>query len=230
MNTFIRTLLQKKSKGFTLVELLVASTIFSMVVVTATGALFQAQHLNTRVQQQQIILDGVNLSMESMVRDIRYGFYYHCEKAAFSTSTANLGLRDNCPLALDGSLPYGQALVFHPVGMPNDADRVAYYVKQTQFTSSIYKATCIVTGGPGCVWNAADEQITGDDVYIDRLAFFVVGANAGTNDGTNLGGSTDTLQPMATIIISGRTKPNNRNFAPVFFHIEHSTVSRVLDN
>lgn len=230
MITFFRTLLQKRSRGFTLVELLVASTIFSMVVVTATGALFQAQHLNTRVQQQQIILDGVNLSMESMIRDIRYGAYYHCEKVAFATTTANLDLRDNCPLALDGSLPYGQALIFHPVGMPNDGDRVAYYVKQTQFTSSVFKATCVVMVGPACTWNAAEEQVTGDDVYIDRLAFFVVGANAGTNDGTNLGGSIDTLQPMVTIIISGRTKPSNRSFAPVFFHIEHSAVSRVLDN
>lgn len=221
------------TQGFTLIELLVAATIFSFIVITATGALFQAQHLSARVQQQQMVLDGVNLSMESMVRDIRYGYYYHCTTGSFSTTTppANFDLRTNCPLALDGTLPKGQAIIFHPVSMSNDGDRVAYYLASTTpLTSSIFKATCTVIIGVTCTWASDVEQITGDDVYVDTLSFFSVGANSATNDGTNLGGSTDSIQPLLTILISGKTKPNKKRDVSVFFNIQHSVVSRVLDN
>ena len=225
--------MKNNTQGFTLVELLVTATIFSFIVITATGALFQAVHLNTRVQQQQVVLDGVNLSMESMVRDIRYGYYYHCETVSFSTTTppANFDLRTGCPLQLDGTLPRGQAIIFHPVGMSNDGDRVAYYVQKIGFMqSSIFKATCTVLVGLSCTWNPDVEQVTGDDVYVDTLSFFLTGANSATNDGTNLGGVTDTLQPLIMIAIRGRTRPDRVGQTAVFFSIQHSVVSRVLDN
>jgi prepilin-type N-terminal cleavage/methylation domain-containing protein len=229
---FLQKNKKKCIRGFTLVELLVTATIFSFIVITATGALFQAQHLNTRVQNQQIVLDGVNLSMENMVRDIRYGFYYHCSTSAFATSTppASFDLRNNCPLTLDGSLPKGRTIIFHPVSMSNDGDRVAYYIKRSETNSMIYKATCSVVSGVNCTWQDEEEQITGDDVYVDNLSFFTVGVNSSTNDGTNLAAVTDTLQPMVTIIVRGRTKPTKIGEVPVFFSLQHSVVSRVLDN
>ena len=236
LRTILYNIIQTNKKnhlqGFTLVELLVTATIFSFIVITATGALFQAEHLNTRVQQQQIVLDGVNLSMESMVRDIRYGIYYHCSTSSFSTSTppVNFDLRNNCPLTLDGSSPKGQVIIFHPVGMTNDADRVAYYVKQVGMQSSIYKATRVVVLGVTCTWQNEEEQITGDDVYVDGLSFFTTGVNSASNDGTNIGVTTDNIQPLVTIVIRGKTKPMKTSDVSVFFSVQHSVVSRVLDN
>lgn len=233
-----------KTQGFTLVEMLVASAIFAGVVVMAVGALFQAQSLNTRVQQTQIILDGANLSMETMVRDIRYGYYYHCADS-FSTSTIQaqeFHHRRSCPLDISMSNPssfVGRAIIFRPVSMANDTDRVAYFLETKGLNSRIMKATCEGTdpGDPSkCVWNPNTEQITGDDTYIESISFFVTGANSSVaGDGTNYAGPLpgvpigDDLQPIITILVNGRTRPGDGT-AGVPFHLQFSTVSRTLDN
>ncbi|MDQ5962601.1 MAG: Prepilin-type N-terminal cleavage/methylation protein [Patescibacteria group bacterium] len=234
--------IKTSTKGFTLVEMLVASGIFAGIVVMAIGALFQAQRLNTRVQQTQIILDGANLSMETIVRDIRYGYYYHCADG-FSTTTIQaqeFHRRRSCPLdltMLNVNSFVGKALIFHPVNMVNDTDRVAYYIEERNGNSRIMKATCEGTD-PGdvskCLWNQSSEQITGDDTYIESLSFFVTGANSSVaTDGTNYQGAGaptgDDIQPIITILVSGRTKPGDGT-ATVPFHLQFSTVARALDN
>jgi prepilin-type N-terminal cleavage/methylation domain-containing protein len=215
------------AKGFTLVELLVASTIFSFVVIVATGALFSAQELNTRLQQTQIILDGVNLSMETMMRDIRYGYYYHCATAYDEIGSS---LRKSCPYDATGIVPGGQALVFHPADALNDSTRVAYFASTTSNgTTAIYKATCGGGTNP-CTWQPATEQITADDVNINKLSFFVVGANTAIGDPVVDDSSTsDTLQPFITVIVSGTTKPSGKA-RPVTFRVQESAVSRIFDN
>jgi prepilin-type N-terminal cleavage/methylation domain-containing protein len=224
-------------KGFTLVEMLVSSSIFASLVIMATGALFSAQALNTRVQQTQIILDGVNVSMETMVRDIRYGYNYHCTQS-FSTTTppANNELRRSCPLEVDvASNPTafaGKALIFHPVGVVDDTARVAYFIKTTGENSSIQKATCNPNPPGPCVWASSVEQITGDDAYIDNLSFFVTGANSSVaGDGTNYGviPPSDDTQPLITILVGGKTKPSDRS-RTVPFSVQHSVISRTIDN
>lgn len=223
-----------QTKGFTLVEMLVSSAIFASLVVMATGALFSAQSLNTKVQQTQIILDGVNLSMETMIRDIRYGYNYHCAQT-FSTSSppANFDLRRSCGLEIDGSNPTafaGKALIFHPVGIADDTARVAYFIKTSGSNSSIQKATCNPNPPGPCVWDDEVAQITGDDAYIDNLSFFVVGANSSIgSDGTNFGNTADDMQPLVTVLAGGKTKPSDATL-PVPFHVQYSSVSRSIDN
>ena len=63
-------------KGFTLVEMLVAISIFMLVMVSTLGAFLSMVDLNKKVQNVRVAMDNANLAMESMMRTIRLGYDY----------------------------------------------------------------------------------------------------------------------------------------------------------
>ncbi len=204
---------QKKClAGFTLVELLVSSAIFSSVIVIATGALFSAQAINTRLQQTHIILDGVNL----------YGSAFHCGD---TYTEVNFEKRKNCPLSISPVGTVGRALIFRPSDAVDVNDRDAYFIEN----NIIYKNSCIANGG-ACVWGTP-AQITGSNVRIDTLSFFVSGANTAYGDTEDDSSQTDTLQPVVTVIIGGTTlTAGTKTTQPVKFRVQSTSVARGIDN
>jgi prepilin-type N-terminal cleavage/methylation domain-containing protein len=63
----------KNKKGFTLIELMVALSIFTMVMVAAVGATVSALSANKRARAAQAIIFNLNYAIETMTRNIRYG-------------------------------------------------------------------------------------------------------------------------------------------------------------
>ena len=214
------TFSQRSMRGFTLVELLVASSIFSVVVIIATGALFSAQNVNTRLQQTHIILDGINLSLESIVRDIRYGAVFHCGQTYNETDFEK---RKSCPLNLAPLSVPGKALVFRSARSVSPYDREAYYIEE----GSIYKNVCVAAGST-CTWGTP-LQITGSDVVVDTLSFFVSGAHTSTGGSNDVGGDTDSTQPIITIVIGGITVATGKA-QQVKFRVQSTATTRSLDN
>ena len=202
----------KNMRGFTLIELLVSLAIFTSVITIAVGALFSAQAVNARLEQTQLILDGVNLAVEVMSRDIRYGAAYRCDTALLTPLQTN---RLSCPYT---SGIGGTALIFKPsVRLPQSidslTDRVAYYLSN----GAIYKDE-YWQAVPG-TYTKQTYQITPSDVQINTLTFFVNGAEQG-----------DSNQPLITMIVSGTTIPRKSNVKPVTFTVQTSASSRALDN
>lgn len=68
-----------KQKGFTLVEIMVALGIFSIVMVVALGAVLAIVGANKKAQTLHNVINNLNLSIETMVRDLRTGFDYNCD-------------------------------------------------------------------------------------------------------------------------------------------------------
>lgn len=62
--------------GFTLIEIIVASSIFAIVMMVAVTAVLSSVDANRRSQAMSILIGNLNLSIESMVRDIRTGKGY----------------------------------------------------------------------------------------------------------------------------------------------------------
>jgi len=207
MKSFFSLFPKKSPRGFTLVELLVTLALFTTVIVLATGALYSAQAINTKLQQNQIILDGVSLAMEVMARDIRYGSGFYCAAATTSPITSNL--RTSC----GGG---NTILVFKPsaplsISSP-DNDRVAYYRSSDGI---IYKQE-YPAGVEGSLL-----QITTADVTVNALTFYLKGAEATPIDYD---------QPIVTISVSGITNPTKVSVNPVTFTVQTSSASRKLDN
>jgi prepilin-type N-terminal cleavage/methylation domain-containing protein len=198
--------------GFTLIELLVTIAIFTFVMVIATGALVSAQTINVRLQQTQTVLDGVNLSTEMIVRDIRYGSNFYCTTGS-SVPTPLPSGRLDCVYPSGGSV-----LVFTPnVALAGSGDKtqdkVAYFLSggilyKTEFPFGTQSRT---------------YQITTTDVRVNQLAFFVKGSK------NSLDVSGDSNQPIVTVTIAGTTVPPKQNIQPVKFTIQTSASTRTLD-
>ena len=92
--------------GFTLVEMLVALALFSVVITIAVGALLMLISSNQRLQSEQSVMTNLSFALDSMTREIRTGAAYFCASgddrdAAFTTASVHI-FEDNAPLdALD---------------------------------------------------------------------------------------------------------------------------------
>jgi type II secretory pathway pseudopilin PulG len=216
MKVSIRT---KNIQGYSLVEILVVLGLFSSIATLSLGALLNAQSVNARLQETQTILDNINLSTQTVTRDIRFGSDFYCEQTTPMGSLSSIPTvpttRKNC--APDS--PKGTVLIFKPSDATNDLDRVAYYVSNGVLYKDIYPYLGTTT----------ILQMTSDDVYISSLTFYVDGANSstGVNDYLN---QTDYKQPIVTLFLSGVTRPAKASTPPASFDIETAISAREIDN
>src|SRR3989344_3978490 len=129
MKIFSNFSTKKHIRGFTLIELMVSMAIFIFVITVATGSLFSAQAVNTKLEQTQLILDGVNLAAEVMARDMRYGEIFNCVAFLPNTIPHAPDSRNSCPYGGGGY----EAVIFKPsvsISGSTDfsSDRIAYYL------------------------------------------------------------------------------------------------------
>lgn len=72
-------------RGFTLIEIMVATTIFSIVMVASMGALLSIVGVNRTSQSLQSVMNNLNFALESMSREIRVGSKYDCSSCLSGT-------------------------------------------------------------------------------------------------------------------------------------------------
>jgi prepilin-type N-terminal cleavage/methylation domain-containing protein len=72
---------QKESKtaGFSLIELMVAVTIFTIIIVMGIGAVITSHHAYNKAVKKNAGVDTVSFVIESMARRIRTGTMYTCD-------------------------------------------------------------------------------------------------------------------------------------------------------
>lgn len=85
----------KNSYGFTLIEIMVAVTLFTVVATISMGALISIFDANNKSQTSKTVVDNLNIAIEDMVRTIRFGSHYHCG------SSGSLTTPQNCPTGSD---------------------------------------------------------------------------------------------------------------------------------
>ena len=100
-----------KKSGFTLVEMLVAVFIFSIVMTIATGAVVLLVSSNKASQAIKSSLDNLNSTLDSMSRNIRYGTIYHCADVSESWSggtvnDTNLNDSQSCNYDVNGDTAF----------------------------------------------------------------------------------------------------------------------------
>lgn len=78
---------RENCKGFTLLEMIVAAGIFSMVAVLASGSAFLFHRLQRKATNAQNVHDNIRFAIDSITREIRYGDKY-CD-ALLSVECAN---------------------------------------------------------------------------------------------------------------------------------------------
>lgn len=158
--------------GFTLIEMMVAVSIFVVVAMITTGALVTISDVNRKAQAIKLAMDNVSFALDSMSRNISDGRVLHCITGTDLPDTWNISFNAINPC--DGSFGQGIALAFQSIskekiGDPNNYLRIIYrFVKR-------------VGNDPGKIqiWQAYDGEtgsfvdITSSEVDIEDMKFYV---------------------------------------------------------
>lgn len=175
---------QTYKKGFTLIEVIVAIALFTVVMTIALGALFMVINSNKEAKAIKLVVNNTNLAMESMTRDLRVGFQY-CDTES---------QLENGECDTDSN---GESTIYFTT------DQGEQYSSYRLFGSAIQRRI----GGS----SESYFDITGEDVIIDDMRFYVQGTQAG-----------DTVQPFVTVIVLGTIRVGDQTEE---FHLQ-STISQ----
>ena len=192
--------------GYTIIETMIAISLFMVVTTLGLGALLNANLLHNKTQDMRSIMDTLSFVMEDISRNLRTGTNYHCllpNQASLPTTPK--------------SCPSGIGIAFEesstsPSDVDNDSDPTNdnddqwfYYVN----LGKMYKST---NGGASVV------QITPDEVVITSTSFVtVIGAEPPPGD---------TRQPLVTIRLEGNITYKN---VVTPFSLQTSVSQRSVD-
>lgn len=141
------------NKGFSLVEILISIAIFSVVMVTAAGALLTTIDANHKAQAIQSVMNNLNFALESMSRAIRVGDTYHCGD---SGSLVGNQVPNDCASGSD----------FFAFRRSNDNKTVYYYLSGTQIFREVNAGGALAISAP--------------EITVENLKFYVQGADVGS--------------------------------------------------
>ena len=150
----MKTIKKNKKNGFTLIEMLVAITLFSFVVTSALGALYMVLKANEKTKVLKLVVNNLNIALEEMSREIRTGYEYDCAGGNECT-TFHFKTRDQC----EGYFKF------------DSSEKVILRKIKKKKPSDAY-GTC--SGG-----DQEEVEITSSDVDIEDLKFRTTGIGGG---------------------------------------------------
>ena len=174
-----KKLLQQRtgSHGFTLIEMIVATGIFTIVMLIVVGSLISLNNESRKSRSIRLVTDNISSAIDSMSRNIRMGAYFHCGCAG------SVGYPDaplDCPLtdALGGGGDQCFAFESQFGDQKIASDQYVYRL----FNRRIQRSK---DGGTNFI------DLTAPEITINELRFFTYGSTP------------DTHQPVVTVLIRG---------------------------
>lgn len=219
----MKTFLFKKNKiknvaGYTMIELLIATTVFTIVALGALTILFAAQNGYDRVSGSRIITDNINLVLDTMSREIKFGTDYLCVNSIgnfASTLNPNYNV-----LPATSAIGKCNAIAFFPQGKTDE--KIVYYFNTASSTINQVK------------YNRSGTSFMRDlvfgDVSLTSTGFKVVSLNFELSGISR----TDYLQPKVFLTTTGvidfSIKKNGAIVSTTTFSAQTTITQRLLDN
>ena len=204
-----------KKGGYTIIETMIAVSLFVVVVMTGMGALLNANLIHKKSQNMRSIMDSLNFIMEDMSKNLRTGYNYRCYDSAnpWTGTDAQTNVLNTAQRCSSG----GGTIVFeeaHGISIPSDpmaTDQWVYFIGTIGSQSGIFKS---IDGGSNFI------KLTPDEVVINmaNTKFVVEGAEPPPGD---------VRQPYITIILDGTITTNNNVVTP--FSLQTSVSQRMID-
>lgn len=176
---------QSDQSGFTLIEVMVAVSIFAIVMTVGVGALMSLNSAYKKSQTQRAAFDSLNFIVDTLGRDIRTGSRY---------------VQSPTPSDFDGSIPFP----------PTTGSNVFSFRNQDGCDITYRRA--VVSGGVGIIERRIEsnpildcmldsggfETLTSEDIIdVTALRFFLRGSSNAVNDDQ---------QPMVSFVIDAQTQ------------------------
>ncbi|MDP3962578.1 MAG: type II secretion system protein [bacterium] len=95
-----------KNRGFTLLEMIVSISIFTIVALVAVGSLLKVVDANKKAQSLKTSINNINFALDSISREMRVGRNYYCSPGLSFPSRAAieaLGSAGSCGPITSGS-------------------------------------------------------------------------------------------------------------------------------
>lgn len=190
-------------KGFTLIEMLVSTAIFTIVMVIALGALLAMSESDRKAQTIKSVINNLNFSLDAISRTVRTGYDYHCGSPTGGDCT---------------SPPGGSSFYFTDA----EGEQVAYRFENTT-TDGGASTVCGQSANIGCLARSTDggsnwAAVTAPEVTLTNLSFYVLGSGES---------GSDSIQPKLTILISGYVQVTG--VSQTAFNLETSVTQRLYD-
>ncbi|KKQ86835.1 MAG: hypothetical protein UT09_C0025G0007 [Parcubacteria group bacterium GW2011_GWF2_38_8] len=74
----------QQSNGYTILETMIAVSLFVIIITIGMGALLNANLLHRKSEDARSIMDNLSFIMEDMSRNLRTGYDYHCGDVIFT--------------------------------------------------------------------------------------------------------------------------------------------------
>lgn len=160
-------------KGFSLIEVLVSLSIFTIVVTISVGVLMVLVAANARAQNTQAIMTNLSFALDSITRELRTGSDFFCGASASLPTSGESN--QNCANG-------GDALSFNEGG-----DSLTKNASSRRIAVRLNNSVIERRLGNGN-WTA----LTSPDITVTQLQFYVTGATRADNQ-----------SPTVTIYIEG---------------------------
>ena len=187
------------NKGFTLIEMMVAVALFSVVMLVTTGALLALVDANRKAQALHSVMENLNVAVDGMVRAMRIGSSYHCGEVGTITTPADCTTFGGTFLAFE---PYGGS------GSSSADQREYWFAQDADGIGRLYESS---NGG------ATSYPMTAKEVNLTSVVFYVSGTTV-----------QDTTQPKVIVIIKG-TAGSEKLKTQTSFTIQATASQRALD-
>jgi prepilin-type N-terminal cleavage/methylation domain-containing protein len=70
--------LKSKNSGFTLIEMLISSGLFTIIILIGIGAVLTVTSVHKKNQKLRSVIDTISFAMEDIARNARLGSAYNC--------------------------------------------------------------------------------------------------------------------------------------------------------
>jgi prepilin-type N-terminal cleavage/methylation domain-containing protein len=204
-------------KAFTLIELLVATSLFAIVALAGISILLASQTVYKRVSLTRNTTDNLNVVMDSITRQIKFGTNYACVNSVGSFNNSPLYNSFSLPTSGDNSDGSCNAIAFIPQDNALSSSTVFYIDKNNYSLNQVdydFSGTKI-----------EDYPLTSPDLQVDKFVIKVLGSKKISES--------DFLQPKASIFISG-VIDSQKNFqsnivSTSSFSLESVISERLID-
>lgn len=206
--------------GFTLVEMIVAMAVFSIVMTITVGALLMIIVTNQQLQSERTVMTNLSFALDSMTREIRSGTRYYCGDAnnrsvsvggyrIFKDGENITSMSDDAKDCHNGSNQNrnisGIAFLEGGQSITNAPDtRIVYF-----FDKNDHKLYRRISGGVA-------QSIVSSGIYIEKAEFYVTGSEPQTTN--------DNTQPTVTIYIMAREASST-----IPYELQTTITQRTLD-
>jgi len=172
----------KKESGYTIIETMIAVSLFIIIIMLGMGALLNANLLHNKSKNMRSIMDNLSFIMEDMSKNLRTGYNYHC--------TTNDDINDsftNLSTPQGGENCGGIAFEYQYGDPDNDSDQWVYKIESQNGGKTFYIRKSVDSG---ITW----VRLTPDEIDIDPISSFsILGAEP----------LPDSDQPFVTIKLKG---------------------------